>query len=197
MELLPGLCLKHALGDDPVEPSNERPDVAVERTGEMETPGDRPISETQTEGSAGTEGQTEVHAEEVDVIVNEEEEFEVPNEEMVEGIDVAWGLKNTTPKVADEGPEATQVPITVSVPGQEGTLDFEGMPDLEDTSSEEIMGEEPSVDVPSTEGPPALPWVCFEAQVCQDEIQYWAAMFTWFRHMHLIWEESQKKRDNA
>ena len=56
------------------------------------------------------------------------------------------------------------------MPGQEGALDFEGMPDLEDVGSE-IMGEEPPMDVPSTEGPPALPWVCFEAQICQDEIQ--------------------------
>ena len=110
-----------------------------------------------------------MHAKEVDMIVKEEEEFEVPNEEMVEVIDVAWGFKNTTPKV----------PITASMPGQEGTLDFEGMPDLEDAGSE-ITGEEPPVDVPLTEGPPALPWVHFKAQIHQDEIQYWVAMFTWF-----------------
>ena len=94
-------------GDNPVEPSNERPDVAVEGTMETKTPDDRPTTETQT-----TEGQIGAHAGEVDVIVKEEEEFEVPNEEMVEVIDVAWGLKNTTLKVADEDPEATQVPIT-------------------------------------------------------------------------------------
>ena len=111
------------------------------------------------------------------MIVEEVEEFEVPNEKTVEVTDVAWGLENTTSKVVDEDPEVSQVPITVSMPNQGDTFDLEGMPNLENTSSEEITGEKPSVDVPSTEGPPALPWVCFEAQIHQAEIQHWAAMF--------------------
>ena len=121
-----------------------------------------------------------MHAEEVDVIVKEVEEFEVPNEETVKVTDVAWGLKDTSPKVVDGDPEVTQVPMTVSMPNQGDTLGFEGMPYLKDGSSEEIMEEEPSVDAPLTEGPPVLPWVYFEAQIHQDEIQYWAMMFTWF-----------------
>ena len=185
-----------AWGDNPVEPLNERPDAAVKRTVKTKRLGDGPTTKTQTEGGAGTEGQIGVHAEEVNVLVKEEE-FEVPNEETVEVIDTAWGLRNTTPKVADEGPEATLVQITALMPDQEGTLDFEGMPGLEDVSSEEIMGEEPPVDIPLTEGPPALPWVHFKAQICQDEIQYWVAMFTWFRYMHPSWEESQRKKDDA
>ena len=44
------------------------------------------------------------------------------------------------------------------------------MPDLEDTGSKEIIEEEPLVDVPPMEGPPAIPWVHFEAQICQDEL---------------------------
>ena len=39
------------------------------------------------------------------------------------------------------------------MPNHADTLDFEGMPDLEDWSSEEITGEEPSVDTPSAKGP--------------------------------------------
>ena len=158
-----------AWGDNPVEPPNERPDVAVEEAIDTETPGDETTTKTPT-----GEGHIGVHAEEADVIVKEEEELEVPNEETVEVTDVAWGLKNTTPKVVDEDSGATQVPITTLVLDQE--LCFEGMPDLEDVDSEEIMGEEPPMDVSLTEGPPAF----FEAQIHQDEIQYWVAMFAWF-----------------
>ena len=119
-----------AWSDNPMELSNERPDVAIEGTVETRTPGDRPTTETQAEGGAGTEGQIGVHAEEGGMIVKEEEELEVPNEETFEVIDAAWGLKNTTPKVVDDDPGATQVPISASMPDQEGTLGFEGMPDL-------------------------------------------------------------------
>ena len=82
--------------------------------------------------------------------------------------DVAWGLEDTSPKVIDGDPEVAQVPIAVLIPNQGDTLDLDGMPNLEDGSSEEIMGEEPLVDTPLAEGPPALPWVHFEAQICQD-----------------------------
>ena len=164
-----------AWGDNPVEPSNGGPDATIKRTTETEAPSGRFTTEIQT-----GESQIGAPAEEGDVIIEEEKEPEVPNEETVEVIDVAWGLKDTTLKVVDEDPGVTQTPITALMPNQEGTLDFEGMPDLEDMGSEEIIGEEPPVDVPSTEGPPALPWIHFKAQIHQDEIQYWAAMFTWF-----------------
>ena len=186
-----------AWGDDPLERSNERAGVAIKRIVEFEALGDGPTTKTQVEGGAGANSQIEVHAEEVDMIVEEVEEFEVPNEEMAEVTDAAWGFENTTPKVVDEDPEVTQVPVTVLMPNQGDTFDFEGMPDLEDVSSKEITGEEPSMNVPLTEGPPALPWVCFKAQVHQNEIQYWDVMFTWFQYMHLSWEESWKKRDDA
>ena len=113
-------------------------------------------------------------------MIEEEEEPKLPNDETVEVTDAAWGLKDITLKVVDEDPGATQAPITASMPGQEGTLDFEGMPNLEDIGSEEIIGEEPPVDIPPMEGPPVLPWVHFKAQIHQDESQYWVAMFTWF-----------------
>ena len=133
----------------------------------------------------------------MDVIDGEVEEFKVPNEETVKVTNAVWGLENSSPKVIDEDPEVTWVPVAVSKLNHGDTLDFEGMPDLEDGSYEKITGVEPSVDIPSAEGPPALPWVHFEAQIHEDEIQYWVAMFTWFLYMHLSWEGSQKERDNA
>ena len=164
-----------AWGDNPVEPSNGGPDATIKGTAETEAPGGRFTTKTQT-----GESQIGAPAEEGDIMIEEEEEPEVPNEETVVVTDAAWGLKDTTLKVVDEDPGATQAPITALMPGQEGTLDFEGMPNLEDIGSGEIIGEEPPVDIPPTEGSPALPWVCFEAQIHQDEVQYWAAMFTWF-----------------
>ena len=124
----------------------------------------------------------------MDVIVEEVEET-------AEVTDVAWDLKNTSPKVVDEDLEVTQVLAAASMPNNGDMLDFEGMPDLEDRSSEEPMREEPQVDNPPAEGPLALHWVCFKAQIHQDEVWYWAAMFTWFRYMYISWEES--RRDNA
>ena len=81
----------------------------------------------------------------------------------------------------------------MAIPPAEVTLDLEGMPGLEDTGSEESM-EEYSANVPPIGEAPTQPWVWFEAQVCQDEVQYWAAMFTWFRVMHLSWEESRRRK---
>ena len=49
-------------------------------------------------------------------------------------------------------------------------------------------------DIPWIEETLTQPWVRFEAQICQDEVQHWATMFTWFRAMHLQWEENQRKR---
>ena len=105
-----------------------------------------------------TDDQDEVHAEEVDVIV---EEFEVPNEETIKMTDVAWDFENTSPKAIAEDPKVTQVPVAISIPNHGDMIDFEVMPDLEDWSSKEITGEEPSVDTPPVVGPLALPWVCF------------------------------------
>ena len=62
-----------AWSDNPTELSNERPDVAIKGTVEIGTPGDRPTTETQAEGGAGTKGQIGVHAEEGSMIVKEEE----------------------------------------------------------------------------------------------------------------------------
>ena len=173
-------------GDNPVEPSNGGPDATIKGTAETEAPGGRFTTKTQT-----GESQIGAPAEEGDVMIEEEEEPEVPNEETV----VVTQLLRLL--IVDEDPGATQAPITASMTSQEGTLDFEGMPNLEDIGSGEIIGEEPPVDIPPTEGSPALPWVCFEAQIHQDEVQYWAAMFTWFRCMHLSWEESWRKKDDA
>ena len=96
----------------------------------------------------------------------------------------------------DAGPEEIlgEEP-SVAVPLAKGTLDLEGMPELEDAGPEESM-EDSAADVPLTGGTPAQPWVHFEAQVCQDGVQYWAAMFTWFRFMHLSWEESRRWKDD-
>ena len=91
--------------------------------------------------------------------------------------DAVWGLENTSPKVIDEDPEVTQAPVAASRPNHGDTLDFKGMPDLEDRSSKGTMGEEPSVNTPLAGGLPALPWVCFKSQIHQDEIQYWVVMF--------------------
>ena len=77
----------------------------------------------------------------------------------------------------------------MAIPLAEGTLDLEGMPKLEDAGPEESM-EDSMADALLTRGTPTQPWVHFEAQVHQDEVQYGAAMFTWFQFMHLSWEES-------
>ena len=177
--------------DDPVEPLHEKPNIA-EGTAVAKASGSMFTIETQTGGS-----QIGTLADKENVMVKEREEPEVPDDEAVGMTDAAWGPEGTTLKVVDEDPGATQVPVTALMPGQGETLDLEDMPDLEDADSEEIIGEEPPVDVPPTEGPPTIPWVCFEAQICQDELQYWAAMFTWFQYMHLSWEESWRKRDDT
>ena len=100
------------------------------------------------------------------------------------------------PKVIDEDPDIAQVQVAPSVPVEEE------MPGLKDTSlkepledeplEEKPLGEEPQADNPSAEVCPAMPWVRFEAQVCQDEVQYLAAMFMWFHNMYYSWEERKK-----
>ena len=76
----------------------------------------------------------------------------------------------------------------------EAMMDPRGMPQLEDGRSEESR-EEYLADIPLIEEPLAQPLVRFEAQIHQDEVQHWATMFTWFRAMHLSWEESQRRGD--
>ena len=91
-------------------------------------------------------------------------------------------------------PRMTQEEPLVDVPPAEAMMDLEGMPQLEDGGSEESR-EEYLVDVPLIEEPLAQPWVRFEAQILQDEVQHWAAMFTWFQAMHLCWwGESKEER---
>ena len=60
----------------------------------------------------------------------------------------------------------------------------------------EADGEESLVDIPWIEEPLAQPWVTFEAQVHQDEVQHWAAMFTWFWALHHQWESNQRERSD-
>ena len=63
------------------------------------------------------------------------------------------------------------------------------LPLLEDGGFEED-GEESLADIPWIEEPLTQPWVMFEAQICQDKVQHWATMFTWFWAMHLQQERS-------
>ena len=102
---------------------------------------------------------------------------------------MTWTPENTSPKVTDGNPNTTQVMAAAWTPVNED------MPDLEDQSFKEPMGEEPQADCPSIERHLVMPWVDFEAQVHQDEVWYLAAMFTWFCHMYFTWEE--RKKDNA
>ena len=120
-----------ARGDNQVEASNEEADVIVEEGEEFKAPGDGATARALAEGGAVIDNWIEVHAKEVDVIVEEVEESKVPNKETVKGTDAVWDLKNTSPKVIDEDPEVTQVPVAVSMPNHGDTLDFKGMPDLE------------------------------------------------------------------
>ena len=57
-------------------------------------------------------------------------------------------------------------------------------------------GEESLANIPWVEEPLTQPWVTFEAQVCQGEVQHWATMFTWFRALHHQWEKNQRERDD-
>ena len=74
-------------------------------------------------------------------------------------------------------------------------VDPSGMPQLEDGRSKESR-EEYSTDVLLIEEPLTQPWVRFEAQIHQDEVQHWATMFMWFLAMHLRWEENRGKRSD-
>ena len=110
-----------------------------------------------------------------------------PNQVGVEELQGMLELKEAKPKGAlrEEPP--------VAFPLAEATLDLEGMPELEDAGPEESI-EEYLANAPPIGESLAQPWVQFEAQVRQDEVQYWAAMFTWFRVMHLSWEESRRRK---
>ena len=77
----------------------------------------------------------------------------------------------------------------MDVPPAEAVMDLRGIPLLKDGESEEDR-EESSADIPLIEEPLAQPWVMFEAQIHQDEVQHWAAMFMWFWAIHLCWEEN-------
>ena len=75
---------------------------------------------------------------------------------------MTWDPKNTSPKVIDGNPNMAQVLVAPLIPVKEE------MPNLKDPSLEEPL-EEHQVDNPSMEVHLAMPWICFEAQVCQDE----------------------------
>ena len=144
----------------------------VEGNEEVKTPGEGATAGAPAETDAMTDDQVKVPDEETDVIVKEVKELEVTNEGTAGTTDVVWDLENTTPKVIDEDPDMTQALTAALMPNNGDVLDYEGMPDLEDGSFKGPTGEEPQVDNPSVEEPPALPWVCFKAQVHQDEVQY-------------------------
>ena len=178
----------------PVEPPNGVPDTTAGENAEANTLDRPPITEPAEERGGIIETGT----------------FEVSEH-----------LGDTTPKVVDEDAEAAQVSSPTlmldqigvdelqdmpelegtepeQVPGGEppmavATIDVEGMPELEDAGPEESI-EEYLADTPLIWESLAQPLVWFEAQVCQDEVQYWAAMFTWFRVMHLSWEESRRRK---
>ena len=121
-----------------------------------------------------------------DVIVKE---VEVQDDEAMAATNMIWAPKNTSPKVIDENLDIIHPPAAASTPVNKD------MPNLEDQSFEEPKGEEPKADGPSIKGHPVMPWVHFEAQVCQDKVWYLAAMFMWFRYMYFTWEE--RKKNNA
>ena len=81
--------------------------------------------------------------------------------------------------------------LLMDVPPVEAEANPEGLPLQEDDQIEEDLA-----DIPWIEEPLTQPWVMFEAQVHQDEVQYWATMFTWFQALHHQWERNQRERDD-
>ena len=138
--------------DNQVEASRGEADVIIESE-EVKTLGEGATAGALAETDAVTDDWIEVQAEEADVIVEEVQEFKVPNEETTEVTDVAQDLENTSPKVIDEDLEVAQALVAAAMPDDRDVLDFEGMPDLEDGSSKEFMGEEPQMDTPPAAGP--------------------------------------------
>ena len=98
------------------------------------------------------------------------------------------------PELEDAKPkdDLREEPLMNVTPAKTG-MDLRDLPPLEDGRFKEGK-EESLADIPWIEEPLSQPWVRFEAQICQDEVQHWATMFTWFRAMHLQWEENQRKR---
>ena len=98
------------------------------------------------------------------------------------------------PELEDAEPEddLREEPL-MNVPPAKTGMDLRGLPPLDDGRSREDR-EESLADIPWIEEPLAQPWVRFEAQIRQDEVQHWAAMFMWFWAMHLQWEENRRKR---
>ena len=56
--------------------------------------------------------------------------------------------EDTTLKVINEDAEVIQASPSTSIPNHVGALEPEGMPELEDTGPEEVLGEEPPVAIP-------------------------------------------------
>ena len=58
----------------------------------------------------------------------------------------------TTLKVINEDAEAIQASPSASMPDHMGAVEPKGMPKLEDTGPEEVLGEEPLVAIPPSDG---------------------------------------------
>ena len=95
---------------------------------------------------------------------------------------------------AEPGDHPMEEPL-MDVPPAEAEVNPEDLPLQEDDRTKEDK-EETLADIPWIEEPLTQPWVTFEAQVCQDEVQHWAAMFTWFQALHRQWERNRKERDD-
>ena len=76
------------------------------------------------------------------------------------------------PELEDVEPENDpREEALVDVPPIEAVMDLESMPQLQDGGSKESR-EEYLANVPPMKEPLAQPWVRFEAQICQDEVQH-------------------------
>ena len=69
-----------------------------------------------------------------------------------ETVEVSEHPKDTTLKVIDEDAEAIQASPSSSMPNHVGVVEPKGMPELEDTGPEEVLGEEPLVAVSLADG---------------------------------------------
>ena len=94
---------------------------------------------------------------------------------------------------ADPGGHPMGGPL-MDVPVARAEENPEGQPLREDDQVVEDE-EESLADIPWIEGHLAQPWVTFEAQVNQDEVQHWATMFAWFQALQQQWERNWREKD--
>ena len=109
----------------PVEPPSRDPDATIGETAETETPDRPPIIEP---------------AEERDIMIE------------METVKVSEHPEDMTLKVINKDAEAIQASPSTSRPNHVGALEPKGMPELEDTGPEEVLGEEPPMAVPPADG---------------------------------------------